>query len=131
FTHRTEIDAQAVANRVIYTAREGTQTYTVITVDDEAMIKRTIGKLLESTGSFRSVGEAEDGAEAMQLIERLRPDVVITDITMPVMDGLELIAACSGKQDGPEFIIVSGYGDFSYVQEAIRNGVADYLLKPI
>ena len=95
------------------------------------MIKKTVRKLLEGSPSFRLAGEAEDGAEALAFVERENPDVVVTDITMPVMDGLELIAQLQRAEERPEIVILSGYDDFPYVQEAIRHGVADYLLKPI
>ncbi|WP_158299294.1 response regulator transcription factor [Paenibacillus antri] len=111
--------------------REGADTYTVLAVDDELMIKRTVRKLLENSAAFRVTGEAEDGEEALAFIERERPDVVITDITMPVMDGLELIGRLQRLKEKPEIVILSGYDDFPYIQEAIRHGVADYLLKPI
>ena len=105
--------------------------YAVLAVDDEVMIKKTVRKLLEGLPSFRMAGEAEDGEEALAFIERVKPDVVVTDITMPVMDGLELIARLQRAAERPEIVILSGYDDFPYVQEAIRQGVADYLLKPI
>ncbi|HZG57034.1 response regulator transcription factor [Paenibacillus sp.] len=105
--------------------------FTVLTVDDEIMIKRTVRKLLEGSDTFRWIGDAEDGAEALEFVERMRPDVVVTDITMPVMDGLELIRRLKEAPRRPEIVILSGYDDFPFVQEAIRQGVADYLLKPI
>lgn len=105
--------------------------FTLIAVDDEMMIKRTIRKLLESSERFRWIGEAEDGEEALVLIERLRPDVVVTDIRMPGLNGLELIERLKLSDPQPEFVILSGYNDFPFIQEAIRQGAADYLLKPL
>lgn len=105
--------------------------YRVITVDDEPMIKKTLRHLIDRTGQFQVVGEGEDGREALALIERHDPDLVITDIRMPVMDGLELIEELRRQGRKPEVVILSGYDDFSYAQKAIRYGIVEYLLKPI
>ena len=106
--------------------------YRILTVDDEHMIHLSLKKLLSiCTKDFEIIGEAEDGKEALQLIEQLAPDVVITDIYMPVMDGLELIE--QGKRAHPHvvFVILSGYDDFRFAQQAIRFGVSDFILKPL
>ncbi|QOS77885.1 response regulator [Paenibacillus sp. JNUCC31] len=111
----------------------------VLLVDDEVYARKGLRKLIrwEACG-FEVIGEADDGDEAYEQIERLQPDVVITDIRMPETDGLELIRRTSldGDQNGingkmPYFIIVSGYNDFTYAQQAVRYGVQDYILKPI
>ena len=76
------------------------------------------------------IGEAADGVEALALIRHLKPDLVITDIRMPALDGLTLIQEAVSICD-PEFIIMSGYNDFAYAKRAIHLGVTDYLCKPI
>ncbi|SFT13669.1 response regulator [Paenibacillus sp. BC26] len=104
-----------------------------ILVDDEMFARKGLVGLIpwESCG-FQIVGEAEDGEEALALIERQMPDLVITDIRMPVLDGLELIQTVQERiSKAIKFIIISGYGDFKYAQQAVRYGVHDYLLKPI
>ncbi|WP_256758834.1 response regulator transcription factor [Cohnella sp. WQ 127256] len=105
----------------------------VILVDDEIFARKGLMVLIpwEKYG-YEIIGEADDGEEALHLIEQLAPDLVITDIRMPVLDGLELIQTVR-KRNGKstKFIIVSGYGDFKYAQHAVRFGVQDYLLKPI
>ncbi|SDX98570.1 response regulator [Paenibacillus sp. CF384] len=104
-----------------------------ILVDDEMFARRGLVGLIpwEKCG-FQIVGEAEDGEEALALIEREMPDLVITDIRMPVLDGLELIQTVQERISKEiKFIIISGYGDFKYAQQAVRYGVHDYLLKPI
>jgi two-component system response regulator YesN len=106
-------------------------TYTVVTVDDEPMIKRTLKKLIDATGNFQVIGEAEDGGQALQLVEEMGPDLLITDIRMPVMDGLELIRELKNRRLKTEIVIISGYDEFSYAQQAIQYGVSDYLLKPL
>ncbi|WP_042167738.1 response regulator [Paenibacillus gorillae] len=106
--------------------------YRILLVDDEAMSKKSLRKILTGASPhYRIVGEASDGAEALQAAEREQPHLIITDISMPVMDGIELIQRL--RQDGFEMdiIILSGYGEFEYAQEALRHGVADYILKPM
>lgn len=104
-----------------------------ILVDDEYFTRKgLLGLIPWEEHGYEIIGEAEDGEEALELIERLAPDLVITDIRMPVLDGLELIQTVrerAGK--ATKFIIISGYGDFKYAQQAVRFGVQDYLLKPI
>ncbi|MFC4597729.1 response regulator [Cohnella hongkongensis] len=104
-----------------------------VVVDDEGYARKgLIGLVPWAKLGFEVVGEAEDGEDAYAFIDEHRPDVVITDIRMPVMDGLELIRQVreSGNRE-TRFIIISGYGDFKYAQQAVRYGVEDYLLKPI
>ncbi|MBD3921782.1 response regulator transcription factor [Paenibacillus sp. PR3] len=105
----------------------------VILVDDEMFARKgLVGLIPWENYGFEVVGEAEDGEEALALIEQTEPDLVITDIRMPVLDGLELIQAVQARQGKAiRFIIISGYGDFKYAQQAVRYGVQDYLLKPI
>lgn len=104
----------------------------VMLVDDERVAKRSMRALIETELSgFCIAAEASDGESALQAAELHRPDIVITDIRMPGMDGLALIRELGERKHTAEFIIVSGYGDFSYAQKALRFGVTDYLLKPI
>jgi two-component system response regulator YesN len=106
--------------------------YNVLIVDDEVMIKRSLTKLINgSRHGFQVGGEAEDGSEALVLCERLKPDLIITDISMPVMDGLELIEEIRSRGQETEIVILSGYDDFGYAQQAMRYGIMDYVLKPL
>ena len=77
------------------------------------------------------VGEASNGAQALEKIKELQPDVLITDIRMPLTDGLSLIERALKLQPNLHSVIVSGYEDFHYAREAIRLNVLDYLTKPI
>ena len=76
------------------------------------------------------VGEAENGLEALDLFKTKKPDLLITDIRMPLMDGLELIEKCRPLHSA-DYIIMSGYSDFSYAKKAIHLGVSEYILKPL
>lgn len=106
--------------------------YTVVIVEDEYMIRCSLTKIIENNSEhFKVIGEAEDGREGLTLLEDLWPDLLITDVCMPVMDGLELIQAARERNKAMESIIISGYDEFSYAQKAVQFGVHDYLLKPI
>jgi two-component system response regulator YesN len=103
----------------------------VLVVEDEYLVRK--GLVLttpwENYG-LEVIGEAENGKEGLLLATELRPDLVITDIRMPKMDGLELIERLEGVIDA-EYLIISGYNEFEYAKQAMRLGVRDYLLKPI
>ncbi|MBO7742866.1 response regulator [Paenibacillus sp. MWE-103] len=106
--------------------------YTILLVDDEPMIKLSLRKILtDAHPDFAVVGDASDGEEALALAEQERPHVIITDISMPVMGGLELIRAVRERGWRAEIVILSGYGEFEYAREALKFGVADYILKPM
>jgi two-component system, response regulator YesN len=111
---------------------EATRKYKAIVAEDEPMIRGNIvKKVLEVHPGFAVVGEAHNGVAALELVEELSPDLLITDIRMPMMDGLELIERCYRFHPSIETIIVSGYGDFAYAKAALRFGVRDYILKPV
>ncbi|MBN2957411.1 response regulator transcription factor [Blautia massiliensis (ex Durand et al. 2017)] len=105
----------------------------VIVVEDDEGSLNGLVRLLESIDpSIKVVGKAGNGKEGLELIEKRIPDVVITDIKMPVMDGLEMIRNLYEKQwKKSHFIIISSYSDFEYARQALRYQVTDYLLKPI
>lgn len=104
----------------------------VLIVDDEDVIRRGIrNKIHKLNSNYEVIGEASDGEEAFAKAIDLRPDVIITDIKMPKLDGLMLIEKLAKQLEETQFIIVSGYQDFSYAQKALKLGVCDYLLKPI
>lgn len=106
--------------------------YTVLIADDERWVILGIKQLLEKIKlPFRVSGTAENGIEALEMLVELQPDVLITDIRMPGMDGLELIEKMNACGIDSKVIFVSGYAEFSYVQRALRLGALDYLLKPI
>lgn len=104
----------------------------VLIVDDEIMIREGLKRLFDWEGHDCSVvGEAADGLEALHKIEELRPDLVIMDINIPAMTGLKVIELSQIKCPETAYIIVSGYDDFSYCQQALRLKITDYILKPV
>lgn len=111
---------------------ENAVIYKVIVAEDETLILNSIIKNITALGiGFQVVGASEDGKTALELIEKHNPDVLVTDIRMPVMDGLELLKTVSVKYPGIRKIVISGYDDFKYAQQAIKYEATDYLLKPL
>lgn len=105
--------------------------YSVFAVDDEPIVLEGIRSKIDWEGSgFTFAGEATDGEIALSMIQELKPDILITDIKMPFMDGLELSAAIKRTQPWIKIIILSGHDEFDYAKKAISIGIEDYLLKP-
>lgn len=105
----------------------------VLLVDDEPLANEGMKNIIKwEKYGCKICGEAADGEEAISKIQKIKPDVVITDIRMPVLDGLELISYVKRKKDDNiKFIILSGYSEFEYAKKAMEFGVKHYLLKPI
>ena len=105
--------------------------YSVFVVDDEPIVLEGIRSKIdwESSG-FTFAGEAGDGEIALSMLHEVKPDILITDIKMPFMDGLELAAAVKRIQPWIKIIILSGHDEFDYAKKAISIGIEDYLLKP-
>ena len=104
----------------------------VLLVDDEIMIRDGFKRLFDwEAHDCVVVGEAADGMEALTQIDTLRPDIVIMDINIPIMNGLKVIQLGRIKHPEMAFVIVSGYDDFSYCQQALRLQITDYILKPV
>ncbi len=106
--------------------------YKVLLVDDEPLALMGIRKtFMWSKYGYEIIGEKTNPVEALEVIERENPDVVFTDIRMPEISGLDLIKKSRRKGINSEFVIISGFSEFTYAQEAIRNGAFDYCLKPL
>ena len=104
----------------------------VVVVDDEPYLLRSIKQRIEQAhADFKVVGEALDGEQALIVIDQARPDIVFTDIRMPVTDGLRLIEELRKRNCDALPVILSGYQDFDYAKRAVRLDVVDYLLKPL
>lgn len=105
--------------------------YQVMIVDDEIWSAIGIRKVIEEDSErFKLVYETTDSLDALEQIIQLQPDIVFTDIRMPEMSGIELMNSIREKGIGTEFVVVSGFAEFSYVQQALQAGAFDYQLKP-
>lgn len=106
--------------------------YRIMLVDDEEEVRKAmIRKMNWEQLGFTVVGDAENGEDALEKLEHLEPDVVMTDIRMPYMDGLTLVARIREKFPFVKILIFSGYDDFEYAQQAIKLNVTEYILKPV
>ncbi|WP_100405268.1 response regulator transcription factor [Bacillus solitudinis] len=106
--------------------------YSVVIADDERWVRASLKKIVERTDlPFEVVFEASHGLEALDYIKDHQVDLVITDIHMPVMDGLQLARSLHEHKYKIDIIIVSGHDEFQYAQQAVKLGVRDYLLKPV
>jgi len=101
-------------------------------IEDEYVIRKGLSKILEKISSkYEIVGQAEDGLEGLNLVKTKSPDLIITDIKMPKMDGLELLYALRNDGIKVKAMVLSAYSEFEYAQKAISLGVSEYILKPI
>ena len=106
--------------------------YPLIIVDDEEITRIAIsGYIQKKHPAFQVAGIFSNGADALRFLQEHPVNVVITDIRMPRMDGLELVAHIHENHPGIFVIIISGYSEFEYARKAIRYGVVNYLLKPL
>lgn len=104
---------------------------TIVIVEDEFRIRQGLGSLINKVDmGCKVIGEAENGYEGLKMIQDLEPDIVITDIQMPKIDGLQMIEQAKEMGAVCTFVILSGYADFEYARRGIRLGVKEYLLKP-
>ncbi len=105
--------------------------YSVFIVDDEVIVREGLRNKIDWNNSqFTLAGEAGDGEIALSMIQEIKPDILITDIRMPFMDGLELSTMVKKMQPWIKIIILSGHDEFEYAKKAISIGVEDYILKP-
>lgn len=106
--------------------------YKILLVDDEAVVREGIRDNMDwARMGFELVGVCADGREAMAAVDALRPDVVLTDIYMPFVDGLELTRYIAERYSRTKIVILTGYDEFEYAQQAVKLKASDYLLKPI
>ena len=104
----------------------------LVVADDEPKIRRGIENILNwNDFNIDIVGEAEDGEIALEVIEEKTPDIILLDINMPFLNGLNLLQKLKDINNKSIVIIISGYDDFSYAQKALKLNVFDYILKPV
>jgi DNA-binding NarL/FixJ family response regulator len=102
---------------------------TIIVADDHHVVRQGLRALLEAEPDFRLVGEASDGLGTVQLVERLKPDVLVIDLMMPGLNGLEVTRQVSQRSPQTRVVILSMHANEAYVLEALRNGASGYVLK--
>jgi two-component system response regulator YesN len=104
----------------------------LLVVDDEPLILAGLSAIIRNASTpFQTIETAIDGIEALEKLESFRPHLIITDIQMPEMNGLELIKQAKERELCSRFIILTGYDEFGYARQALRYQVLDYLLKPV
>lgn len=106
--------------------------YTVVVADDEEELRKALVRRVEwERIGFQVVGEAENGIEALELVEKLEPDLLLTDIQMPFVNGIALAKQVREIRPNIHIAFISGYDDFSYAQQAIQYNIISYILKPV
>jgi two-component system response regulator YesN len=106
--------------------------YTLLIVDDEHWVRQGLRTTVDWEAlRIEVIGEASDGGEALELMQEKVPDIVLTDIKMPDMDGLALMEEMRARGWTSQVVVISGYDDFHFAQKALRCGAVDYILKPI
>lgn len=103
----------------------------LLVVDDEKNIRKGICKILSDAYPEIELLEAQNGSLALELFDQENPELVITDIKMPVMDGIELMRQIRRSSQTVSLVVLSGFDDFSFAREALRNGASSYILKPL
>ncbi len=110
----------------------GNAKYTVVVAEDEELLLNSLIQKIETIDlGFDVIGKAQTGAQAFDLIKELTPDLLVSDIKMPIVDGLTLLENVHDKFPYIKTIIISGFSDFEYARRAIRINVSEYLLKPV
>jgi two-component system response regulator YesN len=106
--------------------------YKLLIAEDELVVRKNIIKKIEwERYGFKVIGEAENGKEALDVIDDMKPDVIITDIEMPFMNGLELSSIVKKKYSTTKIVLLTGFDEFKYAQKAIELNVMEYVLKPV
>ena len=111
--------------------RRNDMQYEVIIAEDEELILNNLIQKVNAHPAFKVIGSAQTGTDALNLVKEHSPILLMTDIRMPVMDGMELLSRVREHYPDIRFIIISGFSDFEYAREALHLKVYDYLLKPV
>jgi len=104
-------------------------TISVVIVDDEPLIRSGLRAIIEAEPDLTVVGEAADGAEVLPVVRRTRPDVVLMDVRMPAVDGIQATRLLLDGADGPRVLVVTTFENDDYVYDALRAGASGFLLK--
>lgn len=103
----------------------------IVIAEDEALLRRALRKIIEEQEKYEICFEATNGQQALEYLTSHKTDILLTDIRMPIMDGLTLIEKISEQKIVVKAIVISGYNDFEYARHMMHNGAAAYLLKPL
>jgi DNA-binding NarL/FixJ family response regulator len=101
----------------------------LLLVEDHALVREGTREILERDPRLHVVGEADDGPSALALVDELQPDIVLVDLDLPILNGIEVIRRIKAKPDGPLALVLSAYDDEDYVMAALSAGATGYLLK--
>jgi DNA-binding NarL/FixJ family response regulator len=101
----------------------------IVLADDHVVVRQGIRAILEMESDFDVVGEAADGVAALELVERFRPDVLVTDVAMPHLGGLDVASAAKKRSPATNVVVLTMHADDAYVAHALRHGVLGYVLK--
>ena len=105
-------------------------TYTILIVEDEYLVRQGLTKLVNVAAyDMEIIGQAENGRQAWELIQKQVPDIVLTDINMPQLNGIQLASLVRETYPQVHLVFLTGYDDFDYALSAVKLGVDDYLLK--
>jgi two-component system response regulator NreC len=104
-------------------------TISIVLADDHPVVRRGMRTLLESQADFSIMGEAGDGLETVRLVERLRPDVLVLDLMMPGLSGLEVLRIARQRSPQTRTVVLSMYSSNAFIAEALKNGSTGYVLK--
>jgi DNA-binding NarL/FixJ family response regulator len=102
---------------------------TVLLADDNRVVRKEFKKILDLEGDLEVVGEAKNGLEAVAMVKKLRPDLVLMDITMPLLNGLQATCQILKAAPSTKVLMLSAHGDEAYIIEAINSGAMGYLIK--
>ncbi len=101
----------------------------ILLADDHAILRQGLRKMLEEEAGFQIVGEAADGFEALKKVRELTPDILVVDLAMPHLNGLEVTSRVKQEPDPPRVVVLSMRKSEPYIMEALRNGADGYVLK--
>lgn len=104
-------------------------TVSIVLADDHPIVREGLGAILRAEADFRIVGEAADGAEALRTVDRLRPDILILDLMMPGLSGIEVARQVARRASRTRVVVLSMHSDAAYVAEVVRAGAGGYVLK--
>src|SRR5262245_29765347 len=104
---------------------------TIVLADDHQLVRRGLKSLLESESGFSVIGEGTEGTEIAELVERLQPDVLVLDMVMPGLNGVEVTRQVSQRSPKTKVLVLSMYSNEAYILASLRQGAAGYVLKSV